>query len=62
MTHPARTPELSKPSAVNCCCSYGAAVSGEWPEFECDDCPKHQAAFGFTGYRCTRHRKEADNR
>lgn len=21
----------------NCCCHFGAAVAGEWPEFECRD-------------------------
>lgn len=40
-----------------CCCHMGAAVSGEYPEFECEDCSVHRQGFGPTGYRCKRHKK-----
>jgi len=44
-----------------CCCQMGAAVKGEWPEFECEKCPDHQSWFASMGYMCKRHRKEAEN-
>lgn len=25
---------------TRCCCHHGAAVSGEWPEFQCARCPR----------------------
>lgn len=40
----------------NCCCRWGAAVAGEWPEFECIDCPIHKNAFMVADYVCKRHR------
>jgi hypothetical protein len=48
---------LAKPPRKGsvCCCYYGAAVSGEWPEFECIDCPVHQNAFGMADRKCRRH-------
>lgn len=30
---------MSKP--IDCCCNWGAARKGEWPEFECSACPVH---------------------
>lgn len=40
---------------VNCCCRWGAAVSGEWPEFECAKCPVHQGEFALSHELCKRH-------
>lgn len=40
--------------AEPCCCYYGAAVAGEWPEFECTDCPVHQGGLE-PEFRCRRH-------
>lgn len=40
--------------ARNCCCNWGNAVSGEWPEFGCADCPIHQGGLG-EAERCKRH-------
>lgn len=31
---------------VNCCCRWGAARGGEWPEFGCYRCPIHQGGLG----------------
>jgi hypothetical protein len=50
-----------------CCCAWGSAVgkrhgipSGEWPEFGCSQCPKHQAGLGeMPEELCKRHRREA---
>jgi hypothetical protein len=53
VTPPTKAPK-KKPTAP-CCCHYGAAVAGEWPEFECADCPVHQEAFGLVENRCRRH-------
>lgn len=47
--------------AINCCCSYGAAVAGEWPEFECFYCERHQNAFQMAspeGNCCKAHRRK----
>jgi hypothetical protein len=45
-----------------CCCSWGAAVGGlrggEWPEFECVDCPVHRNALQTADRRCRRHRRQ----
>lgn len=41
--------------SADCCCDYGAAVSGEWPEFECDACPIHDQGLGQSGRLCKRH-------
>lgn len=35
------------------CCLYGAAMSGEYPEFVCEECPRHGEP--HTGHRCRRH-------
>lgn len=43
-----------------CCCSFGSAVSGEWPEFECFKCPKHHGGFAQADEMCKRHKKEYD--
>lgn len=47
-----------------CCCNWGAASaakdSGEWPEFECKDCPVHCEGLGPVEDRCRRHRKAYD--
>lgn len=40
-----------------CCCAWGSAVSGEWPEFECDSCPVHMQGLGASGRTCQRHRR-----
>ena len=44
---------------ATCCCAHGAAVAGEWPESECDDCPVHLRGLGPGGRRCRRHRTAA---
>lgn len=41
---------------MKCCCNYGAAVSGEYPEFGCAKCPVHKASLGET-HLCKRHKK-----
>lgn len=43
---------------LRCCCKFGAAVSGEYPEFGCALCPIHKAGLGETE-RCGRHAREA---
>jgi hypothetical protein len=43
---------------MNCCCSYGAAVSGEWPEFGCFACPIHKAGLAQVDELCKRHTRE----
>lgn len=45
----------------NCCCRWGSAVSGEYPEFGCAKCAIHQGGLGETDL-CRRHRQsdEAD--
>ena len=49
--------------AAHCCCRYGAAVSGEYPEFGCPECPKHQGALGETAEdRCGRHVRAASQK
>lgn len=48
---------------MNCCCNYGAAVSGEWPEFGCYYCPRHQHSYGEQPHElCKRHRKAENAR
>lgn len=37
-----------------CCCGWGAAVSGEYPEFGCARCPIHQGDAGEIEL-CRRH-------
>jgi hypothetical protein len=44
-----------------CCCQMGAAVKGEWPEFECHRCPVHKGSFSFASELCKRHRREAES-
>lgn len=41
-----------------CCCNYGAAVRGEWPEFECARCPRHVGGFAQPDEMCKRHKRE----
>jgi hypothetical protein len=43
---------------TNCCCNYGLGVAGEWPEFECMQCPVHKGE-GLMGddRLCRRHKK-----
>ena len=53
---------MNKP---NCCCSWGAALAGnngEFPEFDCIDCPIHKGGLGPHEDRCKRHRREHANR
>jgi hypothetical protein len=45
---------------MSCCCNWGFAISGEWPEFECRDCPLHLRGLGPVDHRCRRHRREAE--
>lgn len=45
-----------RPPSTVCCCSYGAAVSGEWPEFECFRCARHGGEFAAPDEMCRRHR------
>lgn len=42
-----------------CCCNYGAAIKGEWPEFECHRCVLHGGEFGTPDEMCKRHKREA---
>lgn len=47
-----------------CCCDWGCARggdNGEWPEFECKDCPVHCEGLGPIEDRCKRHRKAYDD-
>jgi hypothetical protein len=45
---------------VSCCCNWGAAVSGEEPEFICVKCPKHAGHLMDDGqHQCRRHAAEA---
>lgn len=53
----------------HCCCTYGAAVSGEWPEFQCYHCARHtDPIMANPSNTCRRHAglsvpvKEAFNR
>jgi hypothetical protein len=51
---------------MNCCCDYGAAVSGEWPEFQKPCCRVHTDPImcdipGKPEEMCKRHRAEMDN-
>ena len=43
------------PIPPQCCCSWGAAIKGEWPEFECGACPVHKQGLGPVKERCRRH-------
>ena len=43
---------------MNCCCRFGAAVSGEYPEWPCPACPIHLPDSAHEDDRCKRHRKE----
>jgi hypothetical protein len=43
---------------MKCCCVYGAAVAGEWPEFDCNECERHGGAFGTSNHRCKFHRRQ----
>lgn len=44
---------------VQCCCRWGDAVSGEWPEWECWDCPLHGNGMDTEPqHRCRRHTRE----
>jgi hypothetical protein len=45
--------------SVPCCCAWGAAVAGEYPEFGCYRCPVHQAGVGeLPNELCRRHARE----
>jgi hypothetical protein len=48
----------AKPKRLNCCCSWGCAVSDEWPEFECYACPIHKAGLAQVDELCKRHTRE----
>lgn len=41
-----------------CCCHMGAAVKGEWPEFECFKCPAHKSWLAQPHELCKRHKRE----
>lgn len=41
-----------------CCCRWGAGIAGEWPEFECADCPRHGGPDAQGDIICRRHRRE----
>lgn len=44
---------------ANCCCTYGAAVKDEWPEFQCFKCPKHtDPVMAGPKDLCRRHKQE----
>ena len=46
----------------NCCCHWGAAVKGEYPEFDCRLCEVHQNGLGSSDHLCKRHlRTETSN-
>lgn len=41
----------------NCCCNWGAAIKGEYPEFGCRDCQIHRGDLGEPE-RCKRHQAQ----
>lgn len=43
---------------MNCCCNYGCAVAGEWPEFGCFACPIHRGELASLEELCKRHKKQ----
>lgn len=48
------------PVSGQCCCAWGSAVSGEFPEFPCARCPRHgEHGMGAPDEMCRRHRKAA---
>lgn len=51
-----RPEEVGTHVGEQCCCSYGIAVSGEWPEFECFRCKRHGGEFAAPDEMCRRHR------
>lgn len=52
--------EAVKIAGTNCCCHYGIAVAGEYPEFGCAKCERHQAGLGEQPHElCKRHAREA---
>lgn len=53
--------EVTSEKKRPCCCNYGSAVSGEWPEFECFRCPEHGGTIGRPTERCKRHTRKSDN-
>lgn len=46
---------------ANCCCRFGAAVGGEWPEFRCPDCVYHTEDL-LTHNRCRKHQRARNER
>ena len=48
--------DAPKSRLPQCCCRWGAAVRGEWPEFECSYCPKHGESNAIPS--CKRHLRE----
>lgn len=47
---------------INCCCQYGAAVSGEFPEMPCYMCPQHGGELSMPDEACKRHTRESEQR
>lgn len=43
----------------SCCCNYGLAIAGEWPENECSKCPRHGGSGFGSDFTCKRHRAES---
>lgn len=55
-------PEYVPPRHDSCCCNWGAAVKGEYPEFGCYACPVHKAGLGEQPHElCKRHKREVQN-
>lgn len=49
---------------MDCCCVWGAAVRGEFPEFPCSGCPLHKDSVMVTPedeLYCRRHAAELPN-
>jgi hypothetical protein len=45
-------------SLPKCCCRWGSARSGEWPEFQCRGCQVHIEDL-MVSRSCARHKAES---
>lgn len=42
-----------------CCCTFGAAIRGEWPEFQCYYCQRHtNPIMAGPDDTCRRHKQQ----
>jgi hypothetical protein len=46
------------PSPLPCCCLWGCAVAGEYPEFPCSLCPQHDNDLNDRYRTCRRHKEK----